>query len=156
MNGVTIIQAGHVLAEIPLDALQAYPHPVGVRRRGRLSTVPEGGIWEGVPILTILQNLHIASAPYVVVTDGDFRAAFRSESLGRRGMILACWLDGRPIPLEQGGPVRLVFLKGACFESVRAVARIELVDSAVSANAQPRVRAGRTAIEMSAGAKAAL
>ena len=57
--------------------------------------------------------------------DGEYACSFPVERLS--SAVLAVELDGEPLPVEHGGPARLVPTgEGDCWESVKWVARLEL------------------------------
>jgi DMSO/TMAO reductase YedYZ molybdopterin-dependent catalytic subunit len=82
-------------------------------------------------------------ARYVCVHAGEFIAAFSLESLDRRIPMLAIRKHGAPLTWADGGPIRLVAAKGACFDTVKWVERISLERDASSATALSIVRARR-------------
>ena len=57
--------------------------------------------------------------------------------------MLAYLRDGRELTWAEGGPVRLVVAKGACFDTVKWVERIELSETDTAATALDIVRARR-------------
>ena len=85
--------------------------------------------WGGVRCETLLERADPAAASehaLVRATDGDYACAF---PLGRLSdALLAVELEGEPLPVEHGGPARLVPV-GAdvdCWEHVTWVAEIEV------------------------------
>jgi DMSO/TMAO reductase YedYZ molybdopterin-dependent catalytic subunit len=110
---------------------------------------PEGfattrGDWSGVSLLAVMEAVQPRlDARYVSIHSGDFVAAFRLESIDRRGAVLATALDGRPIPWSVGGPIRLVPSSGACFDTVKWVQRISFDPDGSAATALEIVRARR-------------
>ena len=88
--------------------------------------------WRGVRLGTLLDRVDPASeAAYALVTaaDGEYACGF---PLGRLATaLLAVDLDGEPLPLEYGGPARLVPLgeESDCWESIKWVAEIEVLET---------------------------
>jgi DMSO/TMAO reductase YedYZ molybdopterin-dependent catalytic subunit len=62
--------------------------------------------------------------------DGEYACGYPLDRLD--GALLALELDGDPLPVEHGGPARLVPATAGsdCWESVKWVARIELLADA--------------------------
>jgi DMSO/TMAO reductase YedYZ molybdopterin-dependent catalytic subunit len=91
----------------------------------------EGRTWRGVPVGTLVAR----AGPSTAVTDGVVHAADASYAcqfpLDRLDdALLALELDDEPLPVERGGPARLVPRESAsdCWESVKWVTRIVLTD----------------------------
>ncbi|MFB6102141.1 MAG: molybdopterin-dependent oxidoreductase [Haloplanus sp.] len=85
--------------------------------------------WSGVRVGMVLDRAKPrsnASHALVRSADADFACGFDLERL-REGL-LAVRLDGEPIPTERGGPVRLVFADADCWERVKWVSRIDVLD----------------------------
>lgn len=93
--------------------------------------VAEDLTWRGVRVGDLLERAEpTAAATYALVRamDGAYACSFPLERLSEA--VLAIELDGAPLPIEHGGPARLVPTGAAdCWESVKWVAEIELVDS---------------------------
>lgn len=111
-------------------------------------TCPDGAggkpEYTGVPLHELIELAKpLPGATHVLVHSGDYVASFRLESLGRRQAIVAHTRAGEPISWQQGGALRLVVAKGACFDSVKWVERIELTDDDGAATALKIVRARR-------------
>jgi len=119
-----------------VDLVSGVDCPDGIGTRGATYT--------GVPLVDLLRELGPAEdGAYVTVTAGTFTAAFALESLGRRNAILALRRNGERLTWEQGGPVRLVVEKGACFDTVKWVESIAVERDASSATALSIVKARR-------------
>lgn len=91
--------------------------------------VAEGLSWRGVPVAALLDRATpTAGSEYALVRsmDGDYACSFGLNALSNA--VLAVELDGDPLPVEHGGPARLV--PGSddadCWESVKWVSEIEL------------------------------
>lgn len=89
--------------------------------------------WQGIRVETLLErsNPH-PDAAYALVhgMDGEYACAFDLEVLGNA--VLAVDLDGRPVPIEHGGPARLVPTDddSVCWQQVKWVAGIEVTTTA--------------------------
>jgi DMSO/TMAO reductase YedYZ molybdopterin-dependent catalytic subunit len=84
--------------------------------------------WEGLRLVDVLDAYGADSAPdgYVAVYSRDghyFETLSRDEARDPR-VLLACGLNGAPLPVDHGGPIRLVvpFLQG--YKSVKWVRSI--------------------------------
>ncbi|WP_372912709.1 molybdopterin-dependent oxidoreductase [Salinigranum sp.] len=84
--------------------------------------------WRGVRVTDLLDRAGPdAEAAFALVhaMDGEYACGYPLDALD--GALLALELDGEPLPVEHGGPARLVPADGGdCWESVKWVARIEL------------------------------
>ncbi|MFB6090747.1 MAG: molybdopterin-dependent oxidoreductase [Halobellus sp.] len=92
-----------------------------------------GLTWRGVRVERLLDRAGpTAEASHALVRamDGDYACAFPLETLA--GAVLATELDGEALPVEHGGPARLVPTDAGtdCWESVKWVAEIEVRESA--------------------------
>jgi len=63
--------------------------------------------------------------------DGEYTDCLPFDQLEEPGSILADRLDGKPLPVDHGGPVRLVVPSQLAYKSVKFVRRIELTDRMV-------------------------
>jgi DMSO/TMAO reductase YedYZ molybdopterin-dependent catalytic subunit len=109
---------------------------------------PGNGTWEGAPLEAILARAGVLpDARYVMIGSGEFITAFELDSLRRRNAILADTRNGAAVVREDGGPVRLMFTQGACFEAIKAVEWLELTADASKATATEIVKARRAAGE---------
>lgn len=87
------------------------------------------GRWRGVRVGTLLDRARPrddASHALVRSSDPDFACGFELDRL--RNALLAVRLDGEPIPTERGGPVRLLVDDADCWERVKWVSRIDVLD----------------------------
>jgi DMSO/TMAO reductase YedYZ molybdopterin-dependent catalytic subunit len=89
----------------------------------------------------------LPAARYVTIGSGGFVTAFELDSLTRRNAILADTRNDVPLAPEDGGPIRLMFTQGACFEAIKAVEWVELTEDASKATALEIVKARRAAGE---------
>ncbi|WP_435067633.1 molybdopterin-dependent oxidoreductase [Haloplanus sp. C73] len=86
--------------------------------------------WLGVRVGTLLDRTDPdADASHALVrsSDEDFACGFDIDRL--RDAHLAVRLDGDPIPTDRGGPVRLLVDDADCWERVKWVARIDVLDA---------------------------
>jgi DMSO/TMAO reductase YedYZ molybdopterin-dependent catalytic subunit len=105
-----------------------------------------GAVYEGVPIESLLDLAGVqARAQYVCVGSGPFAASFAIESLDRRQSILATLKNGEPLTWEDGGPVRLVVAKGACFDTVKWVERLSIDEDSSGGTALSIIKSRRAA-----------
>jgi DMSO/TMAO reductase YedYZ molybdopterin-dependent catalytic subunit len=106
--------------------------------------------WEGAALEQMLAQAGVRpDARYVTIGSGEFITAFELDSLKRRNAILADTRNGAPLAREDGGPVRLMFTQGACFEAIKAVEWVELTADASKTTATQIVKARRAAGEHS-------
>ena len=98
--------------------------------------------WEGVPLDALLAEAAPApAARFVGVGSGDFVSVIPLEDIAPMGAILALRLDGEPLPPENGGPLRLAFAAGACYQSVKWVDRLIVTETADGETARETARA---------------
>ena len=86
--------------------------------------------WRGVRVTDLLDRTGVrADADFALARamDGEYACGYPLDRLD--GALLALELDGDPLPVEHGGPARLVpaTAESDCWESVKWVARIELL-----------------------------
>ncbi|SDR25643.1 molybdopterin-dependent oxidoreductase [Natronobacterium texcoconense] len=94
--------------------------------------VAEGLSWYGVHVGTLLEHSEpTAESEYGLVRamDGEYACSFPLARLS--DSILALELDGEPLPVEHGGPARLVPLDDDrdCWESIKWVSEIVIDES---------------------------
>ncbi|AUV81540.1 molybdopterin-binding oxidoreductase [Salinigranum rubrum] len=84
--------------------------------------------WRGVRVVDLLRCAgpdEEAAFALVHAMDGEYACGYSLDDFG--GALLALELDGEPLPVEHGGPARLVPAGDSdCWESVKWVSRIEL------------------------------
>ena len=94
--------------------------------------VAEDLSWRGVRVGDVLDRAApTAAAGHALVRamDGEYACSFPLERL--RDAVLALELDGAALPVEHGGPARLVPTGDAdCWESVKWVAELAVTESA--------------------------
>jgi DMSO/TMAO reductase YedYZ molybdopterin-dependent catalytic subunit len=97
--------------------------------------------WRGVPVAAVLASgdpRPEAAFALVTAMDGGYACGYSLARL--REAVLAVEFDGDPLPVEHGGPARLVFpaSDSECWESLKWVARIDLRASPPDAEATAR------------------
>ncbi|WP_050032683.1 molybdopterin-dependent oxidoreductase [Halorubrum halophilum] len=93
--------------------------------------------WRGIRVSSILNRATPeADADYVLVRsmDGEYACSYQRDRVD--DALIAVELDGRPLPLEHGGPARLVPTTGDsdCWESVKWVTTLEVCTSEPAAD----------------------
>ncbi len=87
-------------------------------------TVPDVK-WGGVLLETVLSSAKPAQeAHYIQASAGEFSISLPLDRAGRA--LLAICLHDKPLPIEHGGPVRLVVPDGQCFMQVKWLDHLEL------------------------------
>lgn len=82
--------------------------------------VAPGQRWTGVPLLSVIAEVEPETdVCWVCVAAGDFVAPLTMDEAAQA--LLAVELNGEPLPLEHGAPVRLLVPGGECFTSVKWV-----------------------------------
>src|SRR5215217_5930147 len=91
-------------------------------------------VWEGVPLGRVLDLVGIESGTVDVVTQGaDFPEMRRGLPLAvaRDPQVLLVWgMNGEPLPVAHGGPVRLLVPGWAGIASTKWLVGVELLDRA--------------------------
>lgn len=96
--------------------------------------------WEGPALSTVLAAVSAEpSAAYVQVSAGDFSTPLSHEDASNA--ILAVRLGSEPLPLEHGGPVRLIVPGADCHVTVKWVDHIEVRTAPTTDTAQTIARA---------------
>ncbi|WP_434749239.1 molybdopterin-dependent oxidoreductase [Paenibacillus amylolyticus] len=88
--------------------------------------------WEGIPLKHFLENAGVRSGAHSVKFysgDGVYTDAITLEQAQMDDIIIAVMHDGKPIPADLGGPVRLVIPQMYAYKSVKWLNRIEVIDS---------------------------
>ena len=97
--------------------------------------VVSGTEWQGVKASAVVMLASpLPEARYAVFKAGDYTEAFPVESLDQ--LVVAHSLHGKPLPRENGGPLRLVFIGQKCYQSIKWLEEIELTGSPVQATAR--------------------
>lgn len=87
-------------------------------------TVPSQS-WRGVRVAQIIDAAGVTEgAAWVEFAAEDFRFTVPIDEA--RAAIVAVALNGEPLPLEHGGPARLVLPGADCYTSIKWLDRIEL------------------------------
>ncbi|WNR45513.1 molybdopterin-dependent oxidoreductase [Paenibacillus roseipurpureus] len=87
--------------------------------------------WEGIPLKQMLEAAGVqASAKYVKFYSGDkvYTDALSLEQAGGDDIMVAVLMDGKPIPQQLGGPVRLIVPQMYAYKSVKWLQGIELIE----------------------------
>jgi DMSO/TMAO reductase YedYZ molybdopterin-dependent catalytic subunit len=113
--------------------------------------------WDGVPLTDMLSRLEIAATATAVLVSGvdpETRSATGSTAgaswviplahLDRLGVFLAVRMNGEPLPLDHGRPVRLVVPGWYAATWIKWVDEIRLVGTNEPATSQMQEFAGRT------------
>jgi DMSO/TMAO reductase YedYZ molybdopterin-dependent catalytic subunit len=111
--------------------------------------------WEGVPLPSVLQRVRTPGGAYRVLVSGmdDESRAWRTSVAGASWIfppadleraILAVRMNGAPLPLQHGSPVRLIVPGWYGCACMKWVDRIELVPDDEPATSQMREFAART------------
>jgi DMSO/TMAO reductase YedYZ molybdopterin-dependent catalytic subunit len=117
------------VVRLDISALGRLPHVELVDTFTCLAGWTAGPLrWRGVRLSTLLDKLAGADGGWLAVSAPDFRSVVALEHLPDE-TLLADSLDGRPLPQEHGGPVRLVIPGGVCYQSVKWVQCLEVQDS---------------------------
>jgi DMSO/TMAO reductase YedYZ molybdopterin-dependent catalytic subunit len=93
---------------------------------------PEGwwladGEWTGLSVAALVAEAEpTEDAHYVSIASGPYSVSYRVDSLDRREAMIATAYEGERLEHGQGGPARLVFAHGACFEAIKWVERVTL------------------------------
>jgi len=94
--------------------------------------IAAGLTWRGVRVAALLERAGpTAGASHALVRamDGEYACSFPLERLATA--VLATELDGEALPVEHGGPARLVPTESGadCWEQIKWVAEIEIRES---------------------------
>ena len=87
--------------------------------------------WEGIPLKELLEKTRVKPAARVVKLysgDGVYTDSLTLEQADMDDIMVAVMHDGKPIPNELGGPVRLIIPKMYAYKSVKWLNRIELIE----------------------------
>jgi len=79
--------------------------------------------WEGVPFRTVAEMVRPTpgAAFCTIVAENGYSTGLPLAQLMEADVMLACGLDGAPLSLEHGGPVRLVVPRLYAYKSVKWV-----------------------------------
>ncbi|MFX3633236.1 MAG: molybdopterin-dependent oxidoreductase [Candidatus Pristimantibacillus sp.] len=87
--------------------------------------------WEGIPLKQFLQEAGVKSGAKTVKLysgDGVYTDTLTLEQAQMDDVMVAVMHDGKPIPSDLGGPVRLIVPKMYAYKSVKWLNRIELIE----------------------------
>jgi len=88
--------------------------------------------WEGIPLKELLASAGVSKEAKTVKFysgDGVYTDALSLEQAEEDDIMVAALIDGKPIPEELGGPVRLIVPRMYAYKSVKWLERIELTDA---------------------------
>lgn len=88
--------------------------------------------WEGIPLKHFLEKAGVKPGAHSVKFysgDGVYTDAITLEQAQMDDIMIAVMHDGKPIPADLGGPVRLVIPQMYAYKSVKWLNRIEVIDS---------------------------
>lgn len=86
--------------------------------------------WEGIPLADLLEKARVKAQAKVVKMysgDGVYTDSLTLEQAALKDVMVAVMRDGKPIPNELGGPVRLIVPKMYGYKSVKWLNRMELI-----------------------------
>jgi DMSO/TMAO reductase YedYZ molybdopterin-dependent catalytic subunit len=87
--------------------------------------------WEGIPVKEILALAGVkgkAKSAIFYSGDGVYTSGITLEQLAQDDAMIAVMHDGKPIPSDLGGPVRLIMPGMYAYKSVKWLNRIELIE----------------------------
>ncbi len=87
--------------------------------------------WEGIPLKELLEKSRVKVQARVVKLysgDGVYTDSLTLEQAEMDDIIIAVLHDGKPIPNDLGGPVRLIIPQMYAYKSVKWLNRIELIE----------------------------
>lgn len=88
--------------------------------------------WEGISLAQLLKQAGVKQEAHSVKFysgDGVYTDAITMDQAQMDDIMVAVMHDGKPIPADLGGPVRLVIPQMYAYKSVKWLNRIELIDS---------------------------
>ncbi|WP_274319537.1 molybdopterin-dependent oxidoreductase [Paenibacillus qinlingensis] len=88
--------------------------------------------WEGIPLNKLLEHAGVKDGVKMVKfysAEGVYTDNITIEQTWMEDVMVVLMLDGKPIPRDMGGPVRLVVPQMYAYKSVKWLNRIELIDS---------------------------
>ncbi|MCJ8012668.1 molybdopterin-dependent oxidoreductase [Paenibacillus sp. KQZ6P-2] len=86
--------------------------------------------WEGISLKQLLEQAGVQASAQTVKFysgDGEYTDSLSLEQAQMNDIMVAVMLDGKPIPSDLGGPVRLVVPQMYAYKSVKWLNRIELI-----------------------------
>lgn len=127
--------------------------------RGAAFGLLSSAAWSGIPLAAVLAELDVdASATRVLVSGFDEYSqpsannqsqpgaswVFGFDDIARTGAFLATRMNGEPLPLDHGAPVRLIVPGWYGCTCIKWVNELDLVDDTAPSTAQMREFASRT------------
>lgn len=84
-------------------------------------------VWEGVPVAHVLRlSRPLPEAMHLAFSAGNFSLGMTLAEAEAAGAILALRLNNQLLPVEHGGPCRLVVPGRECFTSIKWVDQIQV------------------------------
>ncbi len=87
--------------------------------------------WEGIPVKQFLELVGVKSGATSAIFhsgDGVYTSGITLAQLAKDDAMVAVMHDGKPIPSDLGGPVRLIMPKMYAYKSVKWLTRIEVIE----------------------------
>lgn len=87
--------------------------------------------WEGIPLRVLLKKAGVKPGAQTVKFysgDGVYTDTLTLEQADMEDVMVAVLHDGKPIPSDLGGPVRLIVPKMYAYKSVKWLTRVELIE----------------------------
>ncbi|MCU6790683.1 molybdopterin-dependent oxidoreductase [Paenibacillus sp. WQ 127069] len=87
--------------------------------------------WEGIPLSELLQMAGVkGAARFAKMYSGDkvYTDCLSLEQVKMEDVMVAVLMDGKPIPNQLGGPVRLIVPKMYAYKSVKWLQAVELIE----------------------------
>lgn len=132
-----IIDRGSQVAQLDLATLRSLPvaeveHSLQCIGSSPRSPLIGNAVWEGVPLLEVLEHLGVAIHPSVVEillegTDGYYASVPIGDLQERIWAVHR--MNGVDLPFEHGGPCRLLVSGRYGVKNLKYISRIELVDA---------------------------
>lgn len=99
----------------------------------------KGVVWEGISVSSILRDWEGKlnhSYPFFLFGSGDYTCVLGRRRAFQETTILATKMHGRKLTRARGGPLRLVFRGHECYESIKSVDRIVMLEKPVETTAR--------------------
>jgi len=113
-----------------LCALPQVEHVVDIHCVTRWSKL--GVTFGGVPLAALLKSAGVQRqarfVSFVAHSERDHSTSLMLDDALRLDTLIALSIDGRPVPIERGGPVRVVVPGRYFYKSLKWLARIELLE----------------------------
>lgn len=123
---------------LSLDAIRSFPGRTQITRHDCVEGWSAIGMWRGARLSALLEAAHLKpNARYVVFYCADpmeedgsglYYESIDLEDAFHPQTILAYHLNGRPLPIKNGAPLRLRLERQLGYKMAKYVMRIEIVD----------------------------